>query len=245
MAAPEESPQVANVNAPNGNKLLLLAEDDRATQNLFRAGLRKLSGYEVIIVSNGVEALEVLKERPVNVLVTDLHMPIMDGFELISIVYERYPHIPVLVMTGLAETTHQNAPMFLGALCILPKPVKLAVLIDQIREAGERKPDGVIQGIPLNSLLQLMAWERKSCTIVVESPQGIGMLYLQEGDLIHAGFKEFEGLDAAYKILGWTGSRVEFTDVCRANKTIKIPLTEVLLNAAMYKDLTNGALSPS
>jgi len=233
MATPEGSSKVANTLGDG--KVLLLAEDDRATQNLFKVGLRKLSEYEVVIVNNGVEALEVLKSRPVNVLVTDLHMPVMDGFELISIIYERYPHIPVLVMTGLAETDHKNTPISLGALHILPKPVKLSVLIEQIRNAGNHKPDGVIQGIPLGSLLQLMAWELKSCTVVVESEQGIGMLYMQEGELIHAAFKELEGLEAAYKILAWKGSRVEFTDVCRANKTIHIPLAEMLINAAMYK----------
>jgi CheY-like chemotaxis protein len=227
-------------NAPEGSKTLLLAEDDRATQSLFRAGLRNLPGYQVIIVGNGAEALEVLKKQAVTVLVTDLHMPVMDGFQLISIVYERYPNIPVLVMTGLAETSHQNAPMFLGALGIIPKPVKFPVLIEQIKKAGNRKPDGVIQGIPLNSLLQLMEWERKSSTLTIRAENGVGMLYLQEGTLIHAIFKELEGLDAAYKILALTKAQIEFTDVCRVNRTINIPLTELLLNAAMHKDLGGG-----
>jgi len=228
-------------HASGDTKVLLFAEDDRATQNLFQMGLRKLTGYEVIIVSNGMEALEVLKKRPVNVLVTDLHMPVMDGFELISIVYERYPHVPILVMTGLAETQYKSPPTSLGTLRILPKPVRLSVLIEQIREAGDRKPDGIIQGLNLSSLLQLMAWEHKSCTVVVESEHGIGMLYMQEGQLIQASFKELEGLEAAYKILEWKHSHIEFTDICRANKTINIPLAEVLINAAMYKNSIKDA----
>jgi len=235
MADSTETHQSANT--PNELKTLLLAEDDQATQSLLRAGLRNLSEYHVIIVNNGIEALEVLKKQAVNVIVTDLHMPEMDGFKLISIVYERYPHIPVLVMTGLPETSHQNAPLSLGAQGIIPKPVKLSVLIEQIRDIGNRKPDGVIKGIPLNSLLQLMSWERKSCTLTVRTESGLGMLYLQDGALIHAMFKELEGLDAAYKILALTTAQIEFTDVCRVNKTISTPLTELLLNAAMHNDL--------
>jgi len=233
-----ETPQYERNGEPL--KTLLLAEDDPATQTLFRAGLRKLTGYQVIIVGNGLEALEVLKRQVVNVIVTDLYMPEMDGYQLISIVNERYPHIPILVMTGLAETTHQNAPIFLGALGIIPKPVKMSSLIEQIREAGNRKPDGVIKGIQLNGLLQLMQWERKTCTITIQSPDGIGMLYVQEGELIHALFKDLEGLDAAYRVLVMPSTHVEFTEVCRANRTINIPLTELLLNLAMKKDMDNG-----
>jgi CheY-like chemotaxis protein len=221
-------------------KTLLLAEDDPATQTLFQVGLRNLAGYQVVIVGNGLEALEVLKHQVVNVIVTDLYMPEMDGYQLISIVNECYPHIPILVMTGLAETTHQNAPIFLGALEVIPKPVKLSTLAEQIMEAGDRKPDGVIRGIQLNGLLQLMQWERKSCTITIQSPDGIGMLYVQDGDLIHALFKNLEGLDAAYKILALPSAHVEFTDVCRVNKTINTPLTELLLDLAMKKDLDKG-----
>jgi len=182
----------------------------------------------------------VLKLQVVNVIVTDLYMPEMDGYQLISIVNERYPNIPILVMTGLAESTHQNAPLFLGALGIIPKPVRLSALMEQIREVGNRKPDGVIKGIQLNGLLQLMQWERKSCTITIQSPDGIGMLYIQEGDLIHALFKDLEGLEAAYHILALPSTHVEFTEVCRANRTINTPLTELLLNLALRKDLDKG-----
>ena len=234
-----ETPQVTKTS--DESKVLLVVEDNKSTQNLLLVGLRGLSGYQVIIAGNGVEALEVLKERIVNVIVTDLQMPVMDGFELLSIIYTRFPYIPVLVMTGLAEASHQNAPLSLGALRILPKPVKLSILMEQIKEATGHMPDGVVRGITLSNLLQLMNWEHKSCTVVVESEQGMGMLYLQEGALVHASFKEFEGLDAAYKILNCTGSHVKFTNVCRVNRTINISLTEVLLNAAMHKDMEEKA----
>jgi len=238
MTDATETPQITK--ASDESKVLLVVEDCKSTQKLLLAGLRGLSGYQVVVAGNGIEALEVLKERIVNVILTDLQMPEMDGFELLSILYERYPHIPVLVMTALAEASHQNAPLSLGALHILPKPVKLSFLMEQIKEVANHAPDGVIRGITLSNLLQLMDWERKSCTVVVELEQGMGMLYLQEGSLVHASFKEFEGLEAAYKILSCVGSRIEFTSVCRVTRTIHTSLTEVLINAAIYKDMEAG-----
>jgi CheY-like chemotaxis protein len=231
------------VNAKDKSKIVLLAEDDRATQNLLSAGLRQLSDYQVIVLNNGVEALEVLKKQTVNVIVTDLNMPLMDGFELISITYERYPHIPVLIMTGLADTLHQNAPLFPRALRVLPKPIRLSALAEQVKEAAEYAPDAVIQEIPLNALLQLMEWECKSCTLAVEVEQDMGMLYLRDGALVHASIKEFEGLDAAYKILNKVCSRLAFTDVRSVFRTINVPLAEILMNAALRKDSENEVQS--
>jgi len=238
-----ETETLQGTKTSNKSKVLLLVEDSKATQTLIRSVFSGLSGYQVITADHGAEALEVLKEHVVNVILTDLQMPVMDGFELLSILYERYPHLPVLVMTGLAESSHNNTPLSMGALRIIPKPVKLSVLVEQVKEAADIISNGVIHGITLSNLLQLMDLERKSWTMSVESEQGHGMLYLQNGALIHASVKELEGLKAAYEILKWTGSHVEFTGVCRVNRTINTPMTELLLNAALYKDLED--MTPS
>ncbi|MDR2696969.1 MAG: response regulator [Holophagales bacterium] len=241
MTLSTEMPLVTNT--PDKSRIVLLVEDDRATQSLLQAGLRELSEYQVIIADNGVEALEVLKKQIVNVIVTDLNMPVMNGFELISIIYDLYPHIPVLVMTGSAKIPNQNAPLSMRVLRILPKPIKLSALAEQVKEAAEYKPDRIVQGIPLNDFLQLMEWELKTCALAVESEENMGMLYIQNGALLHASFKEFEGLDAAYKILNWACPRIQFKNACLMVRTINIPLTELLLNAAKRKDSENDAPS--
>jgi CheY-like chemotaxis protein len=233
MTPSAEASQVTDTS--DSQKTILLAEDDRATQNLLIASLHKLSDYQVIAVDNGAEALDVLKKQTVNVIVTDLHMPIMDGFELISIIYDRYPQIPVLVMTGLAEISHQNIPLFQGSLRILSKPIKLSTLIEQVKKAAEHKPSDTILEIRLNALLQLMEWEQTSCTLTVQAEQDMGILYFQTGELIHASFKELEGLEAAYKILNWACPRIEFANAQRIFRTITIPLCEVILNAPKFR----------
>ncbi|MBI4911822.1 MAG: response regulator [Acidobacteria bacterium] len=218
---------------------VLIAEDDRATLNLYRMGLKGLQGFRVLLAENGMKALEVLQNQPVDVLVTDLSMPVLDGFKLIAIVAERYPSVPVLVMTGLPEVEHQNAPLFLGALRILSKPPRLSQLREEIRAAAQRRPDGLVRGIALGSLLQLMSWERKSCTMTVHGPSGIGHLYVKDGELIHAAFHDLEPLESAYTILNWSRPEVEFVDTCRVERTLDMPMTEIVLNAAMIQDLDN------
>src|ERR1039458_5587859 len=92
-------------------KTLLVAEDDRATLSLYRAGLKGLRGFKIIMAENGGQALEMLRNEPVHVLVTDLNMPVMDGFNLIAKVSRYYPQVPIIVMTGLDESQHLNTPL--------------------------------------------------------------------------------------------------------------------------------------
>ena len=164
-------------------------------------------------------------------------MPVMDGFHLIARAAERYPHIPILVMTSMEEAEHRNLPLSLGALRIFPKPVRLSTLMDEIRAAAVREPEGFVRGIGLNSLLQLMEWERKDATLVVTAEPGVGLLYVKEGQLVHAAQGEAEGFEAAYRILNWPKPSIAFVDTCRVERTMDLPLTEVLLNAAMVQDL--------
>ena len=217
-------------------KTLLVAEDDRATLSLYRAGLKGLRGFKIIMAENGGKALEMLRNEPVHVLVTDLNMPVMDGFNLIAKVSRYYPQVPIIVMTGLDESQHLNTPLQLGAIRILSKPPRLTILMDAIRAAAQLEPAGMFRGIGLTSILQLLNWERKSCTLTVKTEADMGLMYLKDGDVVHAACRTKEGLPAAYEILAWDQPDIEFVETCRVEQTIELPLTELLMNAAIISD---------
>jgi len=220
-------------------KTLLVVEDDRATLSLYRAGLKGLQGFKILMAQDGGQALETLRQEPVHVLVTDLNMPVMDGFNLIAKVSRLYPQVPIIVMTGLDESQHLNTPLQLGAIRILSKPPRLTLLMDAIRAAAQFEPTGMIRGIGLNSILQLLNWEKKSCTLTVKSDAGMGLLYLKQGEVVHAAYRADEGLPAVYEILSWDRPDIEFVETCRVEQTIDLPLTELLMNAALITDHRN------
>lgn len=218
-------------------RTLLVVEDDRATLSLYRAGLKGLQGFRILLAQDGAQALEVFRTEPVDVLVTDLNMPVMDGFNLITRVSRHYPRVPIIVMTGLDEGQHQNTPLRLGAIRILRKPPRLSQLMEEIRAAALVEPSGLIRGLGLNSILQLLHWEKKSCTLTVKSEEGMGLLYVRRGEVVHAAYRDQEGLPAAYQILAWERPDIEFVETCRVEATLDLPLTELLLNAALLADL--------
>ena len=218
------------------NRTVLLVEDDRATQSFLSRGLRGLNGFRVLVASHGQEALDLLLREEVDVLVTDLQMPVLDGYQLIGEVSARYPHIPIIVVTSTPPEEHAYLPFRLGAMSLFAKPPRLSALMEEIRTAAEKPMDADIRGLSLASLLQLLSWERKSCTLVVRGVEGLGLLYVLEGRLIHGAFRDVEGEAAVFEILAWDDIHVEMVSTCRVEPTLNAPLEEVLMDAAVAKD---------
>ena len=84
-------------------KTVLFVEDEVSTLRFYSAGLRGLHEFKFLLAENGQQALDALKANNVDVVVTDLNMPVMDGFTLIARLTAKYPSIPVLVVSGLPE----------------------------------------------------------------------------------------------------------------------------------------------
>jgi CheY-like chemotaxis protein len=79
---------------------ILLVDDDRTFLSLLASELRECtSNFCILTAENGIAALKILDSAPVDLVVTDLKMPVMDGLGLISQMKKSYPAIPVFVMS--------------------------------------------------------------------------------------------------------------------------------------------------
>jgi CheY-like chemotaxis protein len=86
---------------------VLVVDDDPAVRDII-ARLLVEEGYQVILARHGGEALDLVRrEEPFDLLITDIRMPIMDGWELSGRLRERWPALPVLYISGFdVELTH-------------------------------------------------------------------------------------------------------------------------------------------
>lgn len=81
---------------------VLIAEDDKIFRTLIKTYLEKYKDvFEIIMVSDGFEAIEVLKKERISLLVTDLKMPRVEGLVLLAYMNKNFPNIPCIVMTSL------------------------------------------------------------------------------------------------------------------------------------------------
>jgi len=118
---------------------VLLAEDNPVNQTLTRALLEQL-GHCVLTVADGSQALDLVKQQKVDVLLLDVMMPAMDGLSALKALRrsEKHTgaHLPVLMLTGQALDGDQERFIALGANGCVSKPVnrdKLEQAIKQLR----------------------------------------------------------------------------------------------------------------
>ena len=103
-------------------KKILVVEDDEATRFLISDAFHIMeTGCTVITSRNGAEAVQVLQSVPVDFILTDLDMPVMNGYQFLSYVMRNYSDIPFLAMTG-ATTLEEDRMRALGVSQCIVKP---------------------------------------------------------------------------------------------------------------------------
>jgi DNA-binding response OmpR family regulator len=117
-----------------GQKRILIIEDDVGFRNLLRIQL-SLAGYMLEAVEDGAEAGKALLERPPDLVLSDLGIPFLNGFELLSLVRsnDKTASIPVILLSGRNDVDSVSKAMKLGAADFLFKPVKLEALLNSIQ----------------------------------------------------------------------------------------------------------------
>jgi len=112
---------------------ILLAEDDDSMRGFLERALEK-AGYDVMAFTNGVDALDRLKEEPFTLLLTDIVMPRMDGIELARRASEIDPGLKIMFITGFAAVILNNEMRTPKDARVLSKPFHLK---DLVREVGK------------------------------------------------------------------------------------------------------------
>jgi len=134
LLATEQLPPPSIAEARTQGRLILVAEDDSINQKVI---LRQLSllGYAAEIASNGVEALEMWRKDDYALLLTDLHMPEMDGYTLTKTLRQeeaKGQHMPILALTANALLGEAKRAKAAGMNEYLTKPLQLHILSDAL-----------------------------------------------------------------------------------------------------------------
>jgi two-component system cell cycle sensor histidine kinase/response regulator CckA len=118
-----------------GQGTILLVEDEEGLRSLNARGLRS-RGYSVIEASNGIEALEALEEKngAVDLVVSDVVMPEMDGPTLLKTMRGRNPDLKIIFVSGYAEDAFEKSLPENQQFAFLPKPFTLSQLVAAVKE---------------------------------------------------------------------------------------------------------------
>jgi len=111
------------------NKRVLIVDDDKDLLEVI-TDLLELYGYEVYMAIEGEDALDVMKERDINAVVSDIRMPGMDGFYLMTEIKNNFPGVPVVLMTGFSPDDARDLAFSKGAAAFVAKPFRIRELSD-------------------------------------------------------------------------------------------------------------------
>lgn len=129
---------------------ILLAEDAPDQSLLLSALLQKLGPFDVTLVQDGLQALELARRESFDLILTDLNLPGIDGFELTRALKKEFPRLPVLAATGYTDASYVSGAYRAGADALMTKPVDPEDLEARLREllprwrTGDEKAPAVI-----------------------------------------------------------------------------------------------------
>jgi len=116
---------------------LLVVDDEPAIRELFQSAL-SAEGYEVGVAKDGFAALAQMRGALPDLILTDLKMPNMSGFEFLSIVHRRFPQIPIIAMSGEFEPPVATLGVLTDAF--LSKPFRFGELLAKVAELLQDAP---------------------------------------------------------------------------------------------------------
>jgi CheY-like chemotaxis protein len=192
-------------------KKVLIVDDSRVLITALKGGLVKYKDkFEAIFAKDGLEAMNLLDEHLVSLVVTDIQMPVMDGLVLLAFIRERYPDIPCIIMSAYGDDD-LKAQVSPDIIHFIDKPIQVGKLAETIIRAVYKK-GGKSGRIAISDLLNLIILGKKTCIFKIIPENGdSGYYYFYQGDLYNAVCGDRQGEDAVKAMLEYDKARLVFT----------------------------------
>ncbi len=221
---------------------LLIVDDDLSVLEIFKDTLEPYSeNLEVLTASNVDEAIRIISHKKVDMVLTDLKMPVMDGFDFLSYVNRFFPKTPLFVMSGYDNPEYIMKLKEISPIMFLKKPFKINKFINYLRARFKLPVNKSLQnkvwGLSLSSFMEVIRLEEKTCTIKAEFKSETGYLYFNKGDLVAAEAGPFKNVDAAVYMLNWGKPflEIQIHKVQKKTREMDVPFEKLMIQAEQVK----------
>ena len=213
-------------------KNLLLVDSDAKSLRVMEVSLRK-AGFSVTTAVNGIDALEKARISPPELVLSDIKMPEMDGFEFCRQLKQepKLENVPFIFLTAEKSIDYKVKGLELGVDDYLTKPIYIKEIITRIKILLEKKEkeslerrdprsgfSGDLADMGVVDLIQTIEIGRKSgCIRFARDDETKGTIYFRNGKVIDAETGSLRGEPAVYRLLVWNeGSfEIEFGNIDR------------------------------
>ena len=120
----------------NPSPTIMVVDDSATVRQLLVLNLRQLRSGKIVEAANGAEAVAKLSAEKVDLILTDINMPIMDGLKLVGFVRQnpQFKDIPIIIITTRGADEDREKGLALGANAYIPKPIQASQLMKMVKE---------------------------------------------------------------------------------------------------------------
>lgn len=218
--------------------ILIVDDNAEAVQRLSKALTAYGKVFTVFTGKDGKNAIEIIENEDIQLVITELNMPGMNGIALIKHLLKSHSQIPIVVTTAYGTPEIESKLSSISSIEYFKKPLDTDLIIKAIFEKFQISY-GQVDGVGLSSFLQILEMEGKTCTLNVISnlENKTGTMYFVEGKLIAAETDGYTNEAAAYEIISWEDVKITIVySVSKQEQEITQSLMNILMEAAKIKD---------
>ena len=238
---------------------VLVVDDDPMFDGLVVDHLAEDNEYTVLSARSGEQALKILDQTDIDVLITDIKMPHTDGFELISRVRADLPNASVIVISGFGRPRWLDREDQAAGIQFLEKPVNFIRLKKLLRKAvydavpiphdpqtSEEQMDarmlaGQAAQFPVLDMIQICCIAERTGCVTLRRDGRNGLIYLEQGEIVHAGVDALSGAEAFYELATWDDSDFTFENAIETpHKSISEAWESVVYEGIQRRALKAG-----
>ncbi len=185
--------------------VLIVDDEETLTWSMAKSLLKDRDKYEVLIANNGREAIRILERNKVDLVISDIRMPDINGLDLLVKIRKEHPQTKVIIMTAYGSSDVQKEASRRGSLFYIEKPFEISdirkIIINLI---GKKKGfQGKVFDVQLTDIIQMNCLGRLTTALIITKEREKGIIYFNEGEVIHAECGEVRGEEAFYRIMSW------------------------------------------
>src|SRR4030043_503416 len=231
--------------AKKARKVLVVDDEETLTWSMTKTLDKDKGRYELIITNTGTDALQIIEKTPIDLVVTDIRMPDINGLDLLSWIREKYPSTKVIIMTAYGSPEVQKEATRRGSYYYIEKPFEISDIRTLILKALEEKRGGFVGQVvdlQLIDIIQMACLGKFTMSLTISQGDEEGLMYFKNGEIAHAEMGDLEGKEALYTILNWNeGTFNSQMGISPPKETIADRWEHLLLEGMRRKDEAKAA----
>lgn len=235
-------------------KRVLIVDDEEDMLWMLQRNLDNgIPNIETITAQSGIEALDVLEQTEISLVITDINMPGMSGLELLTEISNRFSGTNVIIMTAYPSNAFENTAKKEGAVQFIEKPFdinEMRRIVEETLQSHSKENLQASGGIAILDIIQFNGLAKSTSAIKIIDTDREGMIFFKDGIVVHSIFGDLTEESAFFEIIETQGAELQNINgieppVVSMRRTVESLLLEAAVMKDEQKDTETDSITPA